>query len=121
MFLPRNLECKEWSLNKLLAWCQIKIHASLSSRYENNHIQIRLAYNDFLYDANKGEQNIRANQCSIIFIVCKDQIMGVANNLLHHADDQIMGISNNEFKYYPNNQIMYIANKDWLIKTSCPK
>ena len=37
------------------------------------------------------------------------------------ADYQIMGIANNEFKYYPNDQIMHIANKDWLIKTSCPK
>ena len=80
---------------------QIKIYASLSSHYENDQSQIRWVYNDFLYYANKWEQNIMANQCPIIFILCKDQIMGIANNHLYHANDQIMCISNKEFKYYP--------------------
>ena len=74
--------------------CQIKIYPSLSQHYENDQSQKRWAYNDFLYYSNERDQNIMSNQCPIIFIVCKEQIVDIASNLLCHANDQIMGIAN---------------------------
>ena len=41
---------------KVISLCQIKIYASLSSRYENDKSQRRLAYNDIFYYENYQSQ-----------------------------------------------------------------